>query len=96
MRSPEIGTSPDAIARRFLGRAEPKLSQSRGIFQARGRPVERRCSKREPVSNRHAAPSGGSGPYSLRHTGGDFPTTCCLVEWRCRKGEPLSLGLSAA
>ena len=69
----------------------PKLSQSRGIFQARGRPVERRCSKREPVSNRHAAPSGGSGPYSFRHTGGDFPTTCCLVEWRCRKGEPLSL-----
>ena len=86
--SGEMSTSPDAIA---SSDEQPKLSQSRGIFQARGRPVERRCSKREPVSNRHAAPSGGSGPYSLRHTGGDFPTTCCLVEWRCRKREPLSL-----
>ena len=56
MRSPEIGTSPDAIAVASSDE-QPKLSQSRGIFQARGRPVERRCSKREPVSNRHAAPS---------------------------------------
>ena len=47
--------------RRFLGRATQALAEQGG-FPGTWPPggVERRCSKREPVSNRHVAPSGGS------------------------------------